>query len=291
MQQFDLDNLSAYKTWREQKLANYPTDVNQLVVSVQNPVKLSGSEMVKIKDCIDKANMVVYESPYVEPSKIELHRFAQQFGLERFDKHLYADQGVSEISISKERRQGEFIPYTDKGLKWHTDGYYSYDGNWVASIVLHCIEAAEAGGINQLLDPEILYLYIRDADPRFTKALMSEDALTIPGFKDKQGNGRDDSTGPVFWFTPEGDLQMRYTQRSTNIDWKTDSCLDDARSLINELLLEGKGVFTHKLKPGQGLLSNNVLHNRSAFTEKNSARRLLRARYLDRIKFKEESME
>ncbi|MDH3512590.1 MAG: taurine catabolism dioxygenase TauD, partial [Gammaproteobacteria bacterium] len=50
------------------------------------------------------------------------------------------------------------------------------------------------------------------------------------------------------------------------------------------LVDENGPVLRFFLQPGQGLISNNVLHNRTAFEDGPSRKRLLyRARFFDRI--------
>jgi hypothetical protein len=58
-----------------------------------------------------------------------------------------------------------------------------------------------------------------------------------------------------------------------------------AREFLGVLLAEGDGpVFRYRLQPGEGLISNNVLHNRTAFKDGEGRGRLLyRARFFDRI--------
>jgi hypothetical protein len=42
--QFDLDNDSAYQQWREQKLLDYPTTIEQLIIEIRDPARLSAVE-------------------------------------------------------------------------------------------------------------------------------------------------------------------------------------------------------------------------------------------------------
>jgi alpha-ketoglutarate-dependent taurine dioxygenase len=64
----------------------------------------------------------------------------------------------------------EFIPYTDKPIRWHTDGYYNIPERTVRGMVLHCVQSAASGGENQLLDHEIAYILLRDENPDFIRA-------------------------------------------------------------------------------------------------------------------------
>ena len=53
---------------------------------------------------------------------------------------------------------------------------------------------------------------------------------------------------------------------------------------INEILADENMVLMHRLAAGQGVICNNVLHNRTGFEDSESQQRLVyRARYYDRI--------
>ena len=79
---------------------------------------------------------------------------------------------------------------------------------------------------------------------------------------------------------------MRYSARKRNIRWRDDDVTRAARDFLSELLNAEDGpVFRYRLQPGEGLISNNVLHNRTAFSDGAGQQRLLyRARFIDRIK-------
>jgi hypothetical protein len=78
---------------------------------------------------------------------------------------------------------------------------------------------------------------------------------------------------------------MRYTARTRSIAWKQDEATRAAVAQLERLLdSDLPHVFHTRLKPGMGLLCNNVLHDRAAFTDDPAQPRLLfRARYLDRL--------
>ena len=63
-------------------------------------------------------------------------------------------------------------------MNWHTDGYYNALEQPVKSFILHCYQQAPVGGENQLLDPEIAYLRLRERNPEFVRALMHPEAMT-----------------------------------------------------------------------------------------------------------------
>ena len=147
---------------------------------------------------------------------------------------------------------------------------------------------AKEGGENQLMDHEIAYIKMRDENPDFIRALMSSDAMTIPPRLNDDGSvERAEESGPLFSVSEKtGDLHMRYTARTRSIAWKDGELVKQAVSFLEQLLdSDSPYIFRGTLQPGMGLVSNNVLHDRSGFTDdENSQRLLYRARYFDRIK-------
>ena len=115
---------------------------------------------------------------------------------------------------------------------------------------------------------------------------MADDCMTIPAYDDGKGTKRLTSIGPVFDFDKvTGKLHMRYTERKHNISWKNDKLTKAAVAYLTEILSsDGFPVIRHRLEAGQGMITNNVLHNRSAFIDDNKNKRLFyRARFLDSI--------
>jgi len=197
---------------------------------------------------------------------------------------------VRGAEVRGERR--EFIPYTDKPIRWHTDGYYNLPERTVRGLLLHCVESAATGGENQLLDHEIAYILLRDENPDFIRALSAPDAMTIPERADDQGVARAAETGPVFSLDANGDLHMRYTARTRSIAWRDDAITRQAVGFLQGALDAPAGTCPWVLRlcmsPGMGLVCNNVLHDRAGFSDPADAspggRRLLyRARFCDRI--------
>jgi hypothetical protein len=78
---------------------------------------------------------------------------------------------------------------------------------------------------------------------------------------------------------------MRYTARTRSIVWRADAVTQDAVQRLREILdTDSPYVFRLRLAGGQGLVCNNVLHDRSEFTDAPGAGRLVyRARYFDRV--------
>jgi hypothetical protein len=80
---------------------------------------------------------------------------------------------------------------------------------------------------------------------------------------------------------------MRYTARTRSIEWRPDEATRAAVQYLNRILeADSPYVFALRLAGGQGLVCNNVLHNRGAFTDDPTPglRRLVyRARFVDRV--------
>ena len=285
---FDPNDDRAYRAWRAAKLAAYPAGLSELIVPVRDPRALTGDEHRALADACARANMVIYASPHTAPDKDLPRLLARQFGLLRLDHNWLADDdGISSVAVSGSGARGEFIPYTNRPIRWHTDGYYNPPDRRIRAMVLHCVANAATGGENALLDHEIAYLLLRDTDPALVAALMRPDAMTIPARTDDAGVVRPAETGPVFSVDPDdGALHLRYTARTRSIEWKDDPEVRAAAARL-EVLLAGPSPYIHRvtLQPGMGLLCNNVLHDRTGFTDDPARPRLIyRARYHDRTR-------
>ncbi len=285
---FDLNDTESYLRWREEKLSAAPTSVDELIVEVRDPRVLTPNEHAALAERIRRCNMAIYASA-IHHADTDIPRLlGQQFGLQQLDANwLAGEDGISEIRVFDNGTRQQYIPYTDRPIKWHTDGYYNPPERTILAMVLHCVRSAASGGENQLMDHEMAYLLLRDADPQHIMALMQADAMTIPERVDETDGVRGAQSGPVFSLDASGNLHMRYTARTRSIEWKQDATTLAAVSALERLLATDKPhVFHARLEPGMGLLCNNVLHDRSAFADDDPGRppRLLyRARYLDRI--------
>lgn len=285
---FDLDNDSAYGRWRTSKLEHYPSAIDELLVEVKDPRQLTVAEREAIIQRCRKTNMAIYACPPARGTdKRAIARLGEQLGLCRLDTNLYADtDSITSIRVTPAGRQREYIPYSDRVLNWHTDGYYNPPAQRIRAFLMHCVQDAASGGENALLDPEIAYLLMRDQNPSYIAALMQTDVMTIPANIDQGMEIRRAQTGPVFTLDPATrTLHMRYTARKYSIEWKNDSPTQAAVRFLEGLLSgEARYTFRYRLEPGQGVVCNNVLHNRSAFINDAGHERLLyRARYYDRI--------
>ena len=287
---FTPEHADAYANWRKAKLKDYPVNAEALRVEVADPRALSETERRKMLQVCRKANMVIYASRLDGLADKQIpRRLGAQFGLVRLDGNLLADEdAVSSLRVVPEKSGRGYIPYSNRRLLWHTDGYYNPPERRVRAFVLHCVSPAARGGENALLDPEIAYLRLRDENPEYIRAFMAPDVMTIPANTEEGGENRPAQTGLVFSIDPvTGSLHMRYTARTRSIEWKQDAATHSAVKALERLLAgDSPHVFRYRLAAGEGLLCNNVLHNRTEFADevdKGITRLIYRARYYDRI--------
>lgn len=282
-----MDNHSAYQDWRDHKLTTAITKTAELIVEINDPGKLTLAERDALLSRSKRSNMVIYASA-TRINEQGLQNLGTQLGLERLDANwLAGEQGISRITVcNNDGLRQAYIPYTDKAIKWHTDGYYHTAERQIRAMVLHCAQNAGQGGENRIMDHEIAYLMLRDINPEYIRALSAPDAMTIPARTDEHGTARAAQSGPVFSVNPfDGTLHMRYTARTRSIEWKQDEATLAAVAQLEQLLASATAhIHQLQLEPGMGLLCNNVLHDRTAFTDLPDTPRLLfRARYLDSL--------
>ena len=284
---FDLSDTESYLRWRDHKLAQAITVADDLIVEIKNPDAVTHSERAELMSRYQRSNMVIYTTSS-EMDERAVQNFGLQFGLKRLDANwLAGEQGVTRITVCNEdgKRQA-YIPYTDRAIKWHTDGYYNPPEREIRAMVLHCAHSAGSGGDNGVMDHEIAYLMLRDKNPDFILALSKPDAMTIPERVDASDGIRPVQSGPVFSVDPAtGALHMRYTARTRSIEWKNDEITKQAVAHLEQILYsDTPHIHRLRMEHGMGLLCNNVLHDRTAFTDDPANPRLLyRARYLDRL--------
>lgn len=289
---FELGNDPAYQIWRAEKLQGYPALWNESIVTVADMAAPQCDEISEIVNNCEKANMVIYRvvKPILPDMYEEvLENFCKKLGLYTMESHRSASKkGVVAIEQTTKGGKGGYIPYTNKPLSWHTDGYYNAPQDRIRAMVLHCARDALEGGVNELFDPEIAYIRLRDENPQFIAALMHPQAMIIPANDDPRSDYRPDSIGPVFEVEPQsGHLHMRFSARTRNIIWRDDPVTMQARAHLIHILENDPLVLRHKLQSGEGVISNNVLHNRTGFvdTDKAEATRLLyRIRYKERVR-------
>lgn len=287
---FLLDNTQAYEEWRAQKLAAYPQYASGLIVEVTDPRVLSKSEKMLMLNLLNQSNMLIYNSKLGSLEDKDIPRkLGEQLGLQHLDPNMLADDdGITSLSVVPGKLKRGYIPYSDRRLLWHTDGYYNKPEQQIRAFILHCVRPAAEGGENGLIDPEMLYIQLRDTNPDYIRALMHPQTMTIPANTESGEITRPAQSGPVFSLDfATNCLHMRYTARTRSIEWRDDPLTKQAVDCIASLLDdENPYVFNHILASGQGLICNNVLHSRTAFSDTNAAgggRLLYRARYYERV--------
>ncbi len=261
----------AYAKWRAQKLEQARNYQQADIIKIDDLANLSNKELLAVKQSCSQTNMAIYQTaPSDNQDKVEvdLRKFAKSFSLKMAEDHRSAGKnGVVALTISNKPAQKNYVPYSNKGMNWHTDGYYNAPDEQIQSMVLHCFRQASDGGVNQFLDNEIAYIRVRDHNPEFIKALMHPQVLSIPENIDENGKLRAKSVGPVFSTNATGEiLYMRYSARKKYIEWKDDEITKQAVTYLQSIL-ENEDEFIHeiKLKAGQGVICNNSLHNRTGF--------------------------
>ncbi len=289
---FSLGDPAAYAAWRAEKLERHPSDAAALEVVIADPMAPTAAELAAIRAACERADMCLYRFAAGADDEASARRavatLASAAGLRRFEKHRSAGpDGIVAIEVASDAHRSGFIPYSTKPIGWHTDGYYAYEGpeRAIRAMVLHCVRPAAEGGVNSLLDHEIAYIRLRDRDPALVAALMRPNAMTIPPSVEEDGSVRPEAVGPVFEVDPvTGGLLMRYTARKRWIAWADDATTGAAVKALEQICADDPLVFRLRLDAGQGVICNNVLHDRTGFGEDAGSRRmLLRLRSYDRL--------
>ena len=283
---FILENQTEYISWRDNKLSLYPKDIESLSISFDFE-NIDINKIAQLKKIVENYNFAIYDFS-AQISDKKLQEFCVQLNLMSSVSNLLADEnGISSItdnsSLVQKKLNIEYIPYTNKPLNWHTDGYYHPLDSTVKSFLLHCNEPAQKGGENLLLDHEILYIFLRDHNPDFIDVLMQENIMEIP--KNKNSKNSSSSIGPVFYIDTENFLNMRFTSRQQNIIWKKDDMIKKIKDYISSFILDDdKYIFKLLLKKNQGYLANNILHKREGYLDGENKRLLKRLRFSERIR-------
>ena len=282
---FSLDNDKDYQDWRQRKLKQLPRDPADITVDIANPAKLSKMEYQAILEALYRVNLVFYRCARPLMGKDELRQLGRQLGLVTLDANLCADKdSITSLQAIENDGQRGYIPYTNRQLSWHTDGYYNAVEKQIRAIIMHCVTPAVQGGENMYLDHEMLYMQLRDTNPDFIACLMRPDVMTIPPNVENGDEIRAKTVGSVFSLDQAGHLHMRYSARKRNIEWADDDLTRQATDCITQILAESPHIIRYTLQANEGVISNNVLHNRTTFEDSANQKRLLyRARYYERV--------
>ena len=284
---FLVENETAYRRWRALKLASFIEELTSAAdaVDIADPDALSNGEYTALTERCRRRNFAFYRTD-ARAGTSRLKQLWARVGLRTPVANPRADRdGISRIEDTPGAR---YIPYTTRPLKWHTDGYYNDPADTIRAFAMHCARPAGQGGENQYFDPEILYILLRDENPDYIVALMHPQALTVPRNSEATypGGMREARSVPVLALDPQGgDLVTRYTGRSRYVSWRGDKTAAEAHAFIEEVLRTPSNYrVTRRLDAGEGVVCNNVLHNRGGFSDTGAPSRLLyRARYRERV--------
>ena len=261
-----------YRRWRDRKLAGFTSDMDKLMLEIKNPYKLTDSEIKISSAIINQSNLLFFELKEDNGDiKSSLMKLAEQFGMGNFEILESSEKsGLTKIEVSTESKvKSEYVPYTNKSLNWHTDGYYNEANDPILSWLLFCQSNSSSGGENKFMDHEIAYILFNDRSDDI-KELTDDNAFIIP---ENIQNGRKAVSSYVFRFLDEK-LHMRFSMREKNIIWR-----DDIRAsveLLKSIIRENESYqIKYRLEPNQGVFSNNIIHMRTSFTNTTNKNRLL----------------
>ncbi len=132
--------------WRAAKLAAFPVDLAALIVEVGDPRALTVAERAAHARALPR--WPTWSSTLARcamPTRRSPRALGAQLGLARLDRNCLADDdGMSQVTVTGEAGRGEYIPYTNRPIRWHTDGYYNPPERRIRAMVLHCVAARGA---------------------------------------------------------------------------------------------------------------------------------------------------
>ncbi len=296
MQSLNLSNQPDFDIWSEKKLSLYSSDrIERLrkLIEINPDEPFHPDQHANLRQNINDFNLALYRVN--DPDNFDLDtlsRLGKRFGLSQLDANLCAEDDRitiitdrSDQDSSGKNRQ-RYIPFSNRSLGWHTDGYYNRPHQRVRSFILHCTQPATSGGRNHFIDPDIVYILLRRENPAFIKALINPEVMRIPENRRDEVLLRPETATSVFQLSSDDRvLDMRFSQRKKHIIWHDDALTQDALSCLNELLETGtQWHIEYRLNAGEGIVSNNVLHQREAYQDDIGHRRVYyRARYYSRI--------
>ncbi len=296
MSYLDLDNHQAYRRWAENKRRAYDQrgrDDFALLVEVNADGRIPPPALAEVQAQIGQFNFALYRmNADCQDSPKAIKALGKQLGLQELDRNLCAQEDrLTRLTVADDGRARQYIPYSNKAIGWHTDGYYNPLHQRVLAMVLHCEQPAESGGVNDLLDHEMAYIHLRDTEPAYIEALSQPRVMCIPENVEGGELVRPQTCSAVFLAEsqPGGGevLAMRFSKRKRHIIWADDVVTREALDCLFEFLESDSPYHVrYRLNAGEGVISNNVLHTRSGFTDSAAHKRVYyRARYYNRIHF------
>ncbi len=276
-----------YHWFREKQL----NQASKKQPNLHQPHRLSDDlDTQQSMDCLDTIcndvadkGFSVYEwiQPTANPRQreIQLHR---KLGLLKADSGIIS--GEDNLSLLEDKSgtpTSRFVPYSNRQMNWHTDGYYNSQEESVRCFTLYCIEQAAEGGALTIMNNALLLIALYDENPDWVSELSHPQAVMFPANTDEEGHHRPNRTAAVFSMFEDGLLDTRFTTRTRNIEWRTPETELAAKS-ASQLINDNPQWHTRiRLKENQGLITANMLHKREAFTDDQSLarRQILRGRY------------
>ncbi|MBC8212615.1 MAG: TauD/TfdA family dioxygenase [Gammaproteobacteria bacterium] len=290
MSYLDLDDHKAYQKWVGYKQSRYELRSDSgfsLLNAVEPDGTIPEQSLTNLKTQVSDYNFSLYKM--LGPAEDHLavvKKVGSQMGLQQLDKNLCArEDRITRLSVVENGRPNHYIPYSNKAIGWHTDGYYNPMQQRVQAMVLHCEQPAAAGGENQLLDHEMAYIHLRNENPDFIRALSQPAVMCIPENIENGELLRAQTCSAVFMEEQGHALNMRYSRRKHNIIWSDDVLTQEALDCLDGFLESDSPYHVrYRLNQGEGVMCNNVLHTRTAFTDSAEHKRVYyRARYYNRI--------
>ena len=127
---------SEFKQWASDKEDNIPLNIDDLKIDIRDINHVSLKEIAMIKDKIKRFNCCIYKSQQDLLAQADLINFAKSIGMKTYDSNNVHNSPVSSIMPIETEESLNYIPYTNKKLNWHTDGYYNEKP--IFSWLLHC---------------------------------------------------------------------------------------------------------------------------------------------------------
>jgi hypothetical protein len=290
MGHLDLHDEAAYQQWVDYKKGVYDkrkSDDFPLIMEIHQDGYIPPAELRVIEQHIRDYNFALYRIQGEIDNHLDtVKNIGRQMGLHELDKNLCArEDRITKLTVQDSGRANHYIPYSNKAIGWHTDGYYNPFHQRVLAMVLHCEQPAAEGGENQLLDPDMVYIHLRNQEPRFIQALSQPQVMCIPENVEDGVLIRPQTCSAVFLQENDHTLAMRYSKRKRNIIWADDEVTREAlECLVAYLESDSPYHIRYRLNAGEGVINNNVLHTRTAFTDASDSKRVFyRARYYNRI--------
>lgn len=274
-----------YKQWRDERLDLQKTTQN-VRVNLTDELITSGNTQALIQLC-DQVRIFGFSHYHLSTQKEQprevVAELASTLGLNRSDGGIIHDEN-DQLSLLEDlpgTARSRFLPYSNKAMNWHTDGYYNATDSVIRGITLHCLQSASTGGTLTVMDPELLLIALYDEDPQLVLELTHEQAMLLPANTDAEGHNRPDRRVPVLFAHDDASLGMRFTTRSQHIQWRSEATRIAAERALGLIEQHNEWHTAIRLQPGEGIVSRNALHRRDAFHDGPDTlkRQILRGRY------------